>query len=95
MEWFLKLRNFYACNGILLYGELEVHSDTMTQFNCECLYLEMHCFGRIFVMFTSSILWTYRACQTNMSVLTMNQLFVPFCHLQVNVKNLTIFPTGC
>jgi len=46
---------------ILVFVELEVHSDELYQFNYECLCLEIHTLERIFVMYISSILSMYRA----------------------------------
>lgn len=80
---------------VLVFVELEVHSDELYHFNYECLCLEIHVFERVYVMFISCILPMYRAWQINMRVLTVNELLVPLCHLQVSVRNLTIFSTEC
>jgi len=80
---------------VLVFVELEVHSDELCHFNYECLCLEIHTFERIFVMFISSILPMCKAWQIIMHVSTVNELLVPLCHLQVNVRNLTISSTEC
>jgi len=80
---------------ILVFVELEVCSDELYQFNYECLCLEIHTFERIFVMSVSTILPMYRAWKIDMHVLTVSELLVPLCHLQVNVRNLTLPSTEC
>jgi hypothetical protein len=77
---------------ILVFVKLEVHSVEFYQFNCVCLCLEMYTFEKIF-MFISGILPMYRAWQIHVHVLTVSKLLVPLCHLQVNVRNLTISST--
>lgn len=79
---------------VLVFVELEVHSDELYHFNYECLCLEIHTFEIIF-MFISSILPMYKAWQIDMHVSAVNELLVPLCHLQVNVRNLTISSTEC
>jgi hypothetical protein len=80
---------------VLVFVELEVHSDELYHFNYECLCLDIHTFERIFIMFISGILLMYRAWQIDTHMLSMSELLVPLFHLQVNIRNLTISSTEC
>lgn len=62
---------------VLVFVELEVHSDELYYFNYECLCLDIHTFERIFVMFISGIIPMYRAWQIDMHMLTVSELLVP------------------